>query len=183
MKYFLLIIVAGLVPNIVNAQKNDSKENGFGFTLSSSINSEVNAVLLVSSASYYKRKSQLELGVGFDSFILDDQKIITGEFNYKYFPNGTENKFNMYLMMSFVYINQLRKTFYPARYHYFFLNGGYGFQFWTFKGMFIGTNINIGTFTNSKRSENPFNDYYGNGNIFDQFGFSLTGVLNIGYRF
>jgi len=183
MKYFLLIIVMSLVPNLLIAQKGDSKDNGFSLSLTSSINSEVNSILIVPSASYYKRKSQLELGVGFDSFIQKDQRIISGELNYKYFPNGRANKFNMYLTMSFAYLNQLRKTIYPANYQYLFLNGGYGFQIKTIKGIYIGTNINIGTFTNRKSSENPYNEYYGNENLFDKFGVSLTCELNVGYRF
>jgi len=183
MKYFLLLILTTLLSYAGNAQKNDPTGNGFGFALNSGINSEVNAIQIVPSASFYSGKSQFELGVGFDSFIQKDQRVVSGQFNYKYFPNGRANKFNMYLMMSFAYVNQLRKTYYPATYQYLFLNGGYGFQIRTFKGMYIGTNINIGTFTNNKRSENPYNEYYGNENLFDEFGVSLACELNVGYRF
>ena len=183
MKYFLLITAISLTPYFVNAQKNDSKNNSFGLALNSSINSEVYEFLITPSASCYSGKSQFELGVGFSPFFHKDQIIVSGEFNYKYFPNGKRNKFNMYLMMSFTYINQLKKTYYPATYQYLFLHGGYGFQIRTFKGMCIGTNINIGTFTNSKRSKNPYNEYYGNENLFDEFGVSLACELNVGYRF
>jgi len=183
MKCYLLIIAMSLTPPLLNAQKSDSKANGFGLAFSSNMNSEVNSILIVPGVSYYKRKSQLELGVGFNAFNQKDQRIISGEFNYKYFPNGRENKFNMYLMMSFAYINQWRKTFYPATYQYLFLIGGYGFQIRTSKGMYMGTNVNIGTFTNRKRSENPLNEYYGNINLFDEFGLSLASQLNVGYYF
>jgi len=120
------------------------------------------------------------LGIGFPPFNQKEQRTVSGEFNYKYFPNGRRNKFNMYLMMSFAYINQLRKTYYPATYQYLFLHGGYGFQIRAFKNMYIGTNFNIGAFTNSKRSENPYKAYYGAENLFDKFGVSLTCQLNIG---
>jgi len=183
MKYFLLIIAISLVPNLVNAQNKDSRDNGFDLTLGSSINSEINSMLIVPSASYSKGKNQLELGLGFHPFNQNDQRIISGEFNYRYFPNGRKNKFNMYLMMSFAYLNQLKMTYYPATYQYLFLHGGYGFQIKAFKGIYVGTNINIGTFTNSKCSKNPYNEYYGNENLFDEFGVSLTGEFNVGYRF
>jgi len=183
MKNLLLIIMLSLVLNLLNAQKIDSKDNGFGLALSSYINSEVNSIIIVPGAYYYRRKSQLELGVGFDSSIQKDQRIITGEFNYKYFPNGRVNKFNMYLIMSFAYINQLRKTYFPASYQYLFLNGGYGFQISTFNRVYIGTNINIGAFTNRKRSENPNKEYNGNENLFDDFGLTLVCQLNVGYSF
>lgn len=183
MKYFLLIIAISVIPNLVMAQNSNSNEKRFGFALHSSINSEVNSILIIPGASFYSGKSQFELGIGFNPFFQKDQRIVSSEFNYKYFPNENKNKFNMYLMMSFSYVNQLRKTYYPATYQYFFLNGGYGFQISTLKRMYIGTNINIGTFTNSKSSENPYNEYYGNKNIFDEFELSLAWQLNVGYRF
>lgn len=183
MKYILLIIAINLVPNLVNAQDSNTKVNGIGITLNSSLNSELNSILITPGASFHRGKNQFELGVGFNPFNQKEQRILSGEFNYKYFPNGNGNKFNMYLMMSFVYVNQLRKTYYPATYQYLFLNGGYGFQIKTFKGMYVGTNINIGTFTNSKRSENPSNEYYGSENLFDKFGVSLTCQVILGYHF
>ncbi len=144
---------------------------------------EVNSIGLVPSVSYYKGKSQFELGVGFYPFDLDDQRIISGEFNYKYFPNGTDNKFNLFLILSCAYVNQYKKTYYPATYNYLFLSGGYGMQIRLIKGAYLGTNVNLGAFTNSKRTENPYKDYIGTQDLFDDFGMNLTFQVNVGYRF
>ena len=183
MKFILLIIAINLIPRLAIAQESDMNFNGVGITLSSSSNSELNSILITPGISCHSGKHQLELGVGFNPFNQKDQRMLSGAFNYKYFPNGRGNKFNLYLMMSFAYVNQLRKTYYPATYQYLFLNGGYGFQIKTFKGMYFGTNINIGTFTNSKHSENPYNAYYGSENLFDEFGVSLTCQIIVGYHF
>ncbi|CAD5254203.1 MULTISPECIES: hypothetical protein [unclassified Imperialibacter] len=183
MKHFFLILLASLIPYLSSAQKIDSPGNSWGFALNSSFNTEVDAVGLVPSASYYKGKSQFELGVGFYPFVVNNQRIVSGNFNYKYFPNGADDKFNLFLMMSTAYVNQLRKTYYPATYQYLFLSGGYGMQIRLIKGAYLGTSINLGTFTHSKRTENPYKNYLGTQNLFDEFGMNLDFQVNVGYRF
>jgi hypothetical protein len=182
-KHYILIVMASLIPYLSSAQKSNSPGSSWGFALNSSFNTEVNAVGLVPGASYYKGKSQFELGVGFYPFVVKSQRIVGGNFNYKYFPNGADNKFNLFLIVSGAYVNQLRKAYYPATYQYLFLNGGYGMQLSLFKGAYLGTNINLGTFTNSKRTENPYKNYIGTQNIFDEFGMNLAFQVNVGYRF
>ena len=183
MKYHILLILISLIPYIGSAQKSDSTRNSYGFALSSGFNTEVNAIRFVPSASTHRGKSQFELGVGFYPFVLQDQRIVSGEFNYKYFSNGTDNKFNLFLIVSCAYVNQFRKTYYPATYQYLFLSGGYGMQIRLFKGAYLGTSINLGTFTNSKRTENPYKNYIGTQDLFDMFGMNLDFQVNAGYRF
>ena len=181
MKQYLFTIIIGLT-SLAGAAQTDSPQGKFGIALNSSLNGEVYPIRLVPSITYLKKNSQLELGIGVHPFIRIDQNIYSGEFNYKYFPNGTEKKFNMYLIASLSYVHNLRKTYYPATYNYIFLNGGYGFQLVPFKNAYMGTNMSIGAFTNSKRSDIPY-ESFAKRNLFDELGFNLAFQFNIGYRF
>jgi len=181
MKHYLFTLIFGLTSLIVTAQ-TDPARGQFGFALNSSLNGEVYPIRLVPSITYLKENSQLELGFGVHPFIRIDQNIYSGEFNYKYFPNGTDKKFNMYLIASLSYIHNPRKTYYPATYNYLFLNGGYGLQLVPFKNAYMGTNMSIGTFTYRKRSEIPY-DSFAKKDLFDELGFNLAFQFNIGYRF
>lgn len=181
MKRFVIAFIIGLVPLSSSAQ-SDSTKGQFGFALNSSMNGEVYPIRLVPSITYLKKKSQLELGFGIHPFIRKDQNIYSGEFNYKYFPNGTAKKFNMYLLGRLSYIHNPRDTFYPTTYNFLFLNGGYGFQLVPFKNAYLGTNMSVGIFTNNKKSEIPYNGF-SEENLFDEFGFNLAFQFNMGYRF
>ncbi|MCH2233347.1 MAG: hypothetical protein MK078_03755 [Crocinitomicaceae bacterium] len=181
MRHLILTLIFGLLPILVSAQ-TDAEKGQFGFALNSSMNGEIYPIRLVPSVTYFNKNSQFELGFGIHPFIRKDQNIYSGEFNYKFFPNGTGNKFNMYVIGRFSYIHNPRDTYYPTTYNYLFLNGGYGFQLVPFKNAYMGTNISIGTFTYNKRSEIPY-DGFTEKNLFDSFGFNLAFQFNFGYRF
>ena len=170
-----------LISLFTQAQTSDSAGK-FGFAMNSSLNGELNPIRLVSSVTYYKGNNQFELGLGLHPFIQKGQRILSCELNYKYFPNGAVNKFNMYLITRFSYINNARDTYFPTIYNYLFLNGGYGFEINAFKGLYLGTNISIGAFTYSKNSENLYLNFSKN-KMFDEFGFNIASQFNIGYRF
>jgi hypothetical protein len=151
--------------------------------LNSSVNGELHPIRIVPSLTYSKGKNQLELGLGFNFTALrKSQKLLSSELNYKYFPNGTENKFNMYLIARFSYINSARDTYYPTNYNYLFLNGGYGFEIKANKRVYIGTNISTGIFTYSKKSDIPY-EAFASQKLFDTFRFNLAFQFNVGYRF
>lgn len=181
MKYYSFLLLISLIPYVAKAQSNDVK-GSFGFALNSSLNGELYPVRIVPSLTYIKGKNLLELGFGFNPFFRNNQKLISGELNYKHFPNGTGNKFNMYLITRFSYINSARDTFYPSNYDYLFLNGGYGFEIKVFRGVYIGTNISTGIFTHSKKSNIPHEAFAGQ-KLFDTFEFNLAFQFNVGYRF
>jgi hypothetical protein len=82
--------------------------------LNSSFNTEINAIGFAPSASYFSEKSQFEIGIGFYPFGSKNQRIGSGEFNDKYFPNGRTNKYNLFLILSCSYVNQLKKLYFPA---------------------------------------------------------------------
>ena len=178
MKNLALILIC-LIPIAANAQSEH--KDGFGFALNSSMNGELYPIRVIPGATYLSGKSQFELGIGFHP-IIKDQRILSVDLNYKYFPNRTENKFNMYLITSFSYVNNKRDTYYSSTYNYLFLNGGYGFQINAFKGLYLGTNMGLGIFTYSKKSEIPYPSFATN-NLFDEFGLNLAFQFNAGYRF
>lgn len=178
---YLFIFLFGLTSFVCTAQ-TDPARGKFGVALNSSLNGEVYPLRLVPSITYLNENSQLELGFGIHPFIKVDQNVYSGEFNYKYFPNGTEKDFNLYLIGSLSYIHNPRPTFYPTTYNYLFLNGGYGFQLVPFENAYMGMNVSAGVFTNNKRSEIPY-DSFAKKDLFDELGFNLAFQFNLGYRF
>ena len=182
MKNYLLIVLA-VFATVVQAQNIDSTKSGFGFALNSEYNNQINAIEIAPTAIFFKGKHQFELGTGLNPFSLSNQRIVSGQFNYKHFPNGRDNKFNMYLMMSCDYTNQLKKTYYPTTNQYLFVSGGYGFQVRVVDGLNLGTNLNLGTFTQSMHSENPYLVQLGSPKMFDNLSMNLSFQVNISYRF
>jgi hypothetical protein len=181
MKIYILLTLFSLIPFLANAQSNDST-GSFGFALNSSVNGELYPMRIVPSLTYIKGKNQLELGFGFNVTDRKFQKLVSSELNYKFFPNGTENKFNIYLIARFSYIDSARDTYYPTNYNYLFLNGGYGIEIKAYKGAYIGTNISAGIFTYSKKSDIPY-EAFASQKLFDTFRFNLAFQFNVGYRF
>lgn len=181
MKHFLLLSFIILVPLLSQGQEKSSEGN-FGFAINSGMNGEIYPIRLVPSITYQKDKSQWELGAGLHPYIYKDQRILSLELNYKYFPNGSSNKFNMYLLSHFSYLNKKLETYFPTALNYLFLNGGYGFQINVLKGAYIGTNMNLGVFTHQKNSEIPSESFSSNA-LFREFGLNLAFQFNMGYRF
>ncbi|MEZ4804390.1 MAG: hypothetical protein R2852_02605 [Bacteroidia bacterium] len=181
MKNYIFLTLVSLIPFVANAQSSDST-GSFGFALNSSVNGEFYPIRIVPSLTYIKGKNQLELGVGFNLTDREFQKIISSELNYKHFPNGTENKFNMYLLTRFSYINSVLEKPTTTNYNYLFLNGGYGIEIKAFKGAYIGTNISSGIFTYSKKSDIPY-EAFASQKLFDTYRFNLAFQFNVGYRF
>lgn len=181
-KTFLMFTLV-VISSVFGFGQESGDPGRFGFTINSSLNGEVYPLRLVPSATYLTGNNMFELGVGFNPGIRKDQKILSGELNYKYFPNGMENKFNMFLIAQLSYLNNQRATFYPTTLNYIFLNSGYGFHITPFKGAYMGTNISIGSFTYSKNSENPYQSQFTSNSFFDEIGFTLAMQFNIGYTF
>lgn len=127
-----------------------------------------------------------------------DQQFGT-EFNYRYYPNGVHNRFNLFFLFNFDYRYINRKydyTLYTGtppqvvtvnsknNSHFFVFNGGYGFQANLFKGIYIGTYIGGGIYTERSHSINSsiepaFNSSYRSN--YKEFSFLLAGSL--GFRF
>lgn len=179
--YLLLLLIA--VSFLAKAQKADSTSKGFGIGLNTEYNSLFNGIEVAPTAIYYKGKNQFELGAGFNPFSLKHERIVSAQLNYKHFPNGRANKFDMYFMLSCNYTNQLKKTFYPTTNQYLSLSGGYGFQVTVANRLNLGTNLNLGTFTQGVQSKNPYIEQLGAKKMFDNLGMNLSFQVNLGYRF
>ncbi len=174
-------MLACLLPVVSHAEEPDT-EPRFGLALNSSISGEVYPIRLVPTATLLVGKSQLEAGVGLHPFIRTDQKVWSGELNYKYFPNGVDNALNLYLIGRLSYVNNARQTFYPTTYHYLFINGGYGLMVNGHGGTYLGTNVSVGSYAYIRRSENPYAGFETDG-LFDDTGLTLAFQFNVGYRF
>lgn len=183
MKTFLYVWIIVLIPFLVEGQTNDSTSS-FGVSINLGFNGELNPIRLIPTITYTKYKNQLELGVGIHPFISYDQGVLSVDLNYKYYPNGMGNKFNMYFLTNLSYANNKRKTYYPTTYNYLFLNGGYGFDVIAAEGvgLYLGTNISLGAFTYSRTSEVPFSGFESHG-LFKHIGYAIFVQCNIGYRF
>jgi hypothetical protein len=184
MKRSLLIILNLLFPLVPHAQTSDDAENSgkLGLVLNTGFNGELYAFQAIPSLAYFKNNNQFELGLGFNPFDRADQTLLSGNINYKYFPNGIEQKFNLYFVTHLAIIHNQRNTYYPATYNYLFLNAGYGFQIKLFEGVYLGTNLKMGTFTYYKTSENPYEGFHSTG-FFDETGFNLDFQLQLNYFF
>lgn len=177
----ILIIQILLFPVVLQAQTSDVEKTGeLGFSLSTGFNGELYSFQLTPSLAYLKGNSQFELGIGFNPFDRADQTLLSGDMNYKYFPNGMERKFNLYFISQLAIIHNQRSTYYPATYNYLFLNAGYGFAIKLFDGGYLGTNIKMGTFTFNKSSTNPYEGFQST-DFFDETGFNLDLQLHLSY--
>ena len=181
MKHFIFILLMSTASYFSFAQKSDDT-GSFGISINSSFNGELYPIRIIPSLTYFRGRSQLELGFGMHPFIRKDQRILSCDFNYKYYPNGTNDKFNLYFLTHLAYVNNKRDSYFPTTYNYLFLNGGYGLEINPFKNAYFGTNISIGTFTFKKDSTNPY-DTFTSTKLFKEFGFELGFQFNIGYRF
>jgi hypothetical protein len=183
MKSYLLITLLSLFPFLNYGQISKVENAGkFGLILNTGFNSELYSLLVTPGVTYSKEAFQLELGLGINPFDRVDQSLLNTEMNFKYFPNGTANKFNLYMLTQFSYVKNERNTYYPATYHYLFLNAGYGFQIRLFEGLYLGTNFSIGTFSSSKKSNNPYEGFTSH-KMLDEMGINMAAQFHLSYRF
>lgn len=186
MKQVFVAVLMGLMPitsYATNHLANSYLATGqLGFSLNTSINSELYPVRAVPSLTYLVGKHQFEIGLGLNLFERADQNIFSAEANHKYFPNGTNKKVNAYLLSRLSYIHNARNTYYPSQYNYVFLNAGYGLEINAFYGAYIGTNVSAGVFSHSKTSTVPY-DAFKSESIFDDINYNIAFQFNAGYRF
>ena len=179
----ILIIQILLFPVMLQAQKSVAKNTSkLGFSFNNVLNGELSTLLTTPSLAYLKGNSQFELGLGFNPFDRTDQTLLSGEINYKYFPNGVAEKFNLYFISQLAIFHNQRNTYYPATYNYLFLNAGYGFQIKLFDNAYLGTNVKAGTFTFNKSSTNPYEGFQST-SFFDETGLNLDFQLHLNYYF
>jgi len=183
MKQNLLLLLITLAPFLCLSQTKDTTSvSRFGLSVVTSFNGELYALQVAPSLSYSCGKNQFQIGVGVNPFDRVDQTLLSGELSHKYFPNGTKNKFNLYLITRLSLVHNKRNTYYPANYNYLFLYGGYGFQIRLFEGAYMGTNMSLGTFTFNKNSDNPYEGFTSKA-LLDKIGVCLSTQFHLSYRF
>jgi len=183
LRLLLLPVIVFLGSFSIAADDPTTQASGFGVAVNSAINGQVLPFRLIATGLYYQGRNQYELGIGLHPFIRREQTIVSADFNYKLFPNGRDNKLNLYLLANLSYLNTNRDTFYPTTYHYVFLQGGYGIELNGFAGSYMDTNVSFGGFTYRKDSKNPASGYLNAEQFFKEFGSSLSFQASVGYRF
>ncbi|WP_070137836.1 hypothetical protein [Crocinitomix algicola] len=153
-----------------------------GVSTTAIYNGELQLMHVVPSLTMQHLKSELELGVGFHPFINPHQTLLSGELIYKNYPNGNNEKFNFYFLGHLSFVSNKRNYYYPTRYNYFFLAGGYGFDIKVSKNIYLGTNFSYGVNTFQKKSTVPY-ESFSRIEFFEEFNTHLGCQFKLGYRF
>ncbi|EAR11460.1 hypothetical protein [Reinekea blandensis] len=180
---FASLVVAHFFVLSALANASSAPERGFGIAANSAWNGQVLPIRTIITGFYHQGMNQIDLGLGFHPFIRQEQSIASADLNYKLFPNGRDNPLNLYLLANLSYIYTSRATFYPARYHYLFLLGGYGLELNGPAGTYLDTNVSFGGFTYKKDSENPASSYLDAEQFFKELGSTVSLQVGVGYRF
>lgn len=155
MRHILFILVFALFSIHTSAQ-NTVPEKALGFALNTNLNGEFYLFQCTPSLLYSKGKHQVELGLGFNPTNRQTQKLLNTDINYKFYPNDRGEKYNLFFFSNLTYLHRSVKSYYPAKYNYFFLNGGYGLEVKPLENFYLSTSVSAGTFTYNKRSETQY---------------------------
>ena len=190
MKNSILFICLFSIFNVSAQEKSETSNKHFGVALNSSILAEIGAVSIAPTGFYYVNKHQVELGFSVHPFYSSSNaRRLGAELNYKYFPNGIDNRFNLYFSTNLTYTNDYymhentsANYRYERRTNYLTLTGGYGFQVSLFKRAYIGTSLNLGVTTCSYEVSGTNSPTYSN-SMLGEYYLDAAVRLNIGYRF
>lgn len=177
-----LIVLLICLQSLYSKSQSVNSVKKLGMTLKSSFNTELYEIQIIPGINIYKGKNQFELGIGFYPIFNRGQKIFSCNFNHKFFPNGIDNKFNMYLISDITYVFNQREFYYMSKYNYLFFHAGYGFELRLFHGSYLGTNVKVGMFTFNKKSKVPYQSFQ-SVRLFEKLSSSLALEFNVGYRF
>ncbi|MDG1333499.1 MAG: hypothetical protein P8P74_14280 [Crocinitomicaceae bacterium] len=189
MKNSILIICLFSISLVSAQEESKAQDKHYGFAINSSLSGTLNSLSVAPTGFLYVNKHQLELGLAIHpGRISSNNRNLGVEFNYKYFPNGIANRFNMYFTTNLTLTNQHYEQNYSGyryerRTNFLNLTGGYGFQVSLFKKAYVGTSLNVGVMTCRDNIKNS----YGYSNyvspMFNEFYLDAAVRLNIGYRF
>lgn len=190
MKNSILFICLFSLFNVSAQEKSETSNKHFGVALNSSIMAEIGGVTIAPTGFYYVNKHQVELGFAVHPFYTSSSaRRLGAELNYKYFPNGIDNRFNLYFSTNLTYTNEYYEQTYSSnnyRYerktNFLTLTGGYGFQLSLFKKAYVGTSLNLGVTTCSYEVSGSSSPTYSNP-MLGEFYLDAALRLNVGYRF
>lgn len=201
MRNYITALVTCLLAGIVSAQSDSTKkEKQFGVSVAQTLSSYPGYFTTGLLATYRIHKHQLEFGPKF--FLIDrnyyNQRFGT-EFNYRYYPNGVHNRFNLFFLLNADYIHLYKISDYQQyvsssnqyvmvnkkrRDNDLTMNIGYGFHANLFKGLYIGNNIGAGILLErSKVVRNSTESSINSTNRYNNMALSFLLTVTLGYRF
>jgi opacity protein-like surface antigen len=194
-------IIVIFISNIVFAQKDTNNlDRSFGFSLNTSICGYSYNLPTVIALTYRNQNHQFELGPKFQFTRNDYYKRQLGiEFDYRYYPNGIEKRFSMFLLINADYYSRLLLREYQqysndplfagtvnqrSTRNYYTLNAGYGVQMNLLGKLYLGSNIGIGILLedyDDKRTSTNENLNSYKGDFSEELNFIAS--MSLGYRF
>lgn len=181
----LVAIVMLTVVQCLTAQ-SDEFDRQFGFAMNMNLSYAVLNPSIAPTFIYYKNKQQLEIGIPLRPGSFRHPRVLGVDVNYKIYPNGIENNFDLYFLTTIQYANAYwDKTSYIDP-HIVSANslsflGGYGFQIRFAKNTYLGLDLSAGINSMSRKSTSS--SYPENTKLFDSFQFDAAIQLGFGYRF
>jgi hypothetical protein len=158
----------------------------FGIAVNSCLSGVIGEVSIAPTGLMYINNHQLEIGLCLYPYNFRYPRMLGASLDYKYFPNGIDNRFNLYFVTHLNFTNEYIDhnyiiNNYQTTYNYLALTVGYGFQVKLFDKAYIGTSLSFGVNTNSNINTDPQSQY--ERPMFESFEMDGTVQLNIGYRF
>lgn len=188
----------------IYSQSNDSitdKKSHFGIAIKNGAAGVLETLAITPSATYFRNNHQVELGLSL--YPLEYQNnydnLFGSELAYKYFPQGTERRLNLFYEVSSFYFHKAKsgeyykyiyyangfdkETFtYYSNEHRLDLLGGMGFRLKLLQKGYIEISARAGMLTQSYYYHNSENFEYAY-DIFTKSFFDAAANLNLGYRF
>jgi hypothetical protein len=173
--------------------ETNKKEWHFGVAINSGFALSAGALNTNPTGTFYINRHQVELGFGFyplNTKKSNDLRLMGGQLNYKFYPNGIHKRFSLYFMNGLTYtykvgvdkhlhiddLNQYVITT-QNKDKYLSLISGFGFDVKIFKNGYMGSCLNFGLTTSNSSLELLSTKH------FQTIGLNGALRLNIGYRF
>ncbi len=179
MKIKTLILALLLVSAFGKAQ-SITKNQGFGVLTGSTYSTEF-PFLLSPGVLYYFGSHQLELGLTFNPFNRYYQRSIGSSLSYKYYPNQRSTKFSLYFLTQVGYQQNDIYNYYQTTKQYLHGNAGYGFEVQGYAGLFMGTHLSFGLYSDRMVSELPTDAFHDCG-FFTDWDYGVSFQFMLGYR-
>ena len=183
MRLFLLFVLLLILNKTGISQEELSTPKKWGITLASYANTEVYPVQILPGVSYSLGKSEFYFGLGFHPVINEEQRIISGNFKYRYYHHNRSKLFSGFIVGSMNYVQNRRKNYFTLRGNYMLLQAGYGFSFRIKPHFYLSSYIAFGPYGYWRKTNNPYPFEERNGSLFDRRGFLFSGQVGYDYRF
>lgn len=142
-----------LIDSINKDGKKEKSERliNYGFSINLSVTSDGLPASVLFTANFKKHQFDLGPRFGLGSFAVGAyQKVIGGEFNYKFYPNGDEKWFSSFVLfhMGYFYRNLSYSTVFEPDAKETKISTeaylGYGVKFTVVKGFYLGSYVGFG---------------------------------------